>query len=93
MKRIIDEQYERTTKLMTEKRAELDTIAEALLEFETIEGKHVREIMEHGSIQSPVISSLPPEPEAEETKPENKEDKPEPESDMGGAGSPAPSPA
>ena len=93
VKRIIDDQYERTTKIMTEHRANLDTIAEALLEFETIEGKHVREVMEHGSIQSTVISSIPEIPEEEETKPEKEEGDKKPESDLGGAGNPAPSPA
>jgi cell division protease FtsH len=93
VKKIIDDQYERTTNLMTEHRAALDSIAEALMEYETIEGKHVREIVEHGSLQTTVISSLPPEPEKEEAQSEEKEDKPEPESDIGGAGNPAPSPA
>ena len=78
---------------MTKHRANLDTIAEALLEFETIEGKHVREVMEHGSIQSTVISSIPEIPEEEETKPEKEEGDKKPESDLGGAGNPAPSPA
>ncbi len=52
--RIIDEQYERATAIMKEKREALDRIAEALREHETIEGKHVHEIVEHGEIQSPV---------------------------------------
>lgn len=94
VKKIINEQYERTTKIMTEKRAALDTIAEALLEYETIEGKHVREIIEHGEIQTPVITSLPVPEESDEPKSEKGKGKPKPESeDLGGAGSPAPSPA
>jgi len=94
VKKIISEQYERATNLMTEHRAALDGIAEALLEYETIEGKHVLEIIEHGEIKSEVISSLPPEnPPADETKKGEGKGKTEPESDIGNAGSPAPSPA
>ncbi len=51
---IIDEQYERATGIMKEKRDVLDKIAEALIEHETIDGKHVHEILEHGAIQSTV---------------------------------------
>ena len=94
VKKIINEQYERTTEILTEKKAELIAIAEALIEHETIEGKHVMEILEHGEIKSEVISSLPPEPaEADEPKADGEKGKKEPESDIGGAGSPAPSPA
>ncbi len=94
VKKIIKEQYQRATDLMTEHRAALDGIAEALLEYETIEGKHVMEIIEHGEIRSPVTSSLPEEePKAEEPRKEGGKDKEEPEADLGNAGSPAPSPA
>ena len=93
MKRIISEQYERATKLMTEKRAALDSIAEALLEFETIEGKHVMEIIEHGEIRSEVISSLPEVPADDEPASEKGDGKQEPEAGIGGTPNPAPSPA
>ncbi|MEY3775240.1 MAG: hypothetical protein RLZZ129_2020, partial [Verrucomicrobiota bacterium] len=65
--RIIDEQYQRATAIITEKRAALDRIAAALLEYETIEGKHVNEILEFGEIRSVVVKQpppLPPEPAA-----------------------------
>ncbi|MBW8782088.1 MAG: ATP-dependent zinc metalloprotease FtsH [Verrucomicrobia bacterium] len=58
--RIINEQYARATEIITGRRPALDKIAEALLEHETIEGKHVMEILEHGAIRSPVIRELPP---------------------------------
>jgi cell division protease FtsH len=58
--RIINEQYARATEIITSRRPALDKIAEALLEHETIEGKHVMEILEHGAIRSPVIRELPP---------------------------------
>jgi cell division protease FtsH len=53
--RIITEQYERAKAIITERRAALDKIAEALLEHETIEGRHVLEILQFGEIRSPVI--------------------------------------
>jgi cell division protease FtsH len=61
VRRIVDEQYVRATALLTEHRAALNAVAEALLQHETIEGKHVEEILKHGSIQSPVLhTTLPP---------------------------------
>lgn len=89
--RIIDEQYQRATEILTEKRAALDKIAEALIEYETIEGKHVNEIIEFGEIRSPVITVPPPLKPSETEKEESaKEKKTESE---GLDGSPSPSPA
>ncbi len=73
--RIIDEQYKRATVIITEKRLALDQIASALLEYETIEGKHVAEILEFGEIRSPVIKQpppLPPEDDPADKKSANK---------------------
>jgi len=60
VRKIVDEQYARATALMKEHRAALDGIAEALLQYETIEGKHVMEIIKEGHIVSPVVHTLPP---------------------------------
>jgi cell division protease FtsH len=38
----------------------LEAIAKALLEYETLEGSHIREIMDHGSIQNPPVSTHKP---------------------------------
>ncbi len=59
IQKVIDQEYQRAHSIVTEKRAALDKIAEALLEYETIEGKHVMEILEHGEIRSPVYRELP----------------------------------
>ncbi|MEN9633339.1 MAG: hypothetical protein RL077_1743 [Verrucomicrobiota bacterium] len=56
--RIIDEQYKRATQIISERRAALDKMAEALLEHETIDGKHVLEILQFGEIRSPIAPSL-----------------------------------
>ena len=94
IKAIIDGEYKRATQLLTEHRAALDMIAEALLEHETIEGKHVMEIIEHGEIRSPVITTLPPPEPVKGTAPATKPPaKSEPEEGLDGAPSPAPSPA
>ncbi len=57
--RIVGEQYARATEILTVRRPALDKIAEALLEHETIEGKHVMEILQHGEMRSPVIREIP----------------------------------
>ena len=92
--KLIDEQYRRAEQIIIEKRSALVKIAEALLEHETIEGKHVMEILEFGEIRSPVHLEAPPAPtgDAKLKSPDKKSaEKPAPEGDLGGA--PAPSPA
>lgn len=60
VREIVDEQYRRATDILTEKRPALDKVAEALLQYETIEGKHVAEILEFGELRSPVtLQQLP----------------------------------
>ena len=88
VQRIIDEQYQRARQIITERRTVLDKIAAALLEHETIEGRHVMELLEHGEIRSPVIGVKPPLLAA----PAKPAERPAAES-AGSAGAPAPSPA
>ncbi|MEC8329582.1 MAG: cell division protein FtsH, partial [Verrucomicrobiota bacterium] len=52
---IVEEQYHRSLDILNKHRKELDICAEALLEHETIDGKHVLEILEFGEMRSPVI--------------------------------------
>ena len=68
--RIIDEQYRRSIDILNEQREKLDICAEVLLEHETIEGKHLHEIIEYGEIRSPIIKRPPPEPAPEENEEE-----------------------
>ena len=65
----VQTQYERAEKILKEKREALDKISKALLQYETIEGKHVHEILEHGEIQSPVTVTLPPPSVADKKSP------------------------
>jgi len=56
---IITEQYARATAIIKEHREVLDKIAEALIEYETIEGKHVMELLQFGEIRSAVLVAPP----------------------------------
>jgi cell division protease FtsH len=75
--RIIGEQYERAKSILYERRAAVEKIAAALIEFETLEGKHVLEILEHGEIRSPILKPIPPEAPGNDKvkKPRDKETK------------------
>ena len=51
---IIVEQYARAEKIISEHAEAHKKIAEALLEYETLDGVHVREILEFGEIRTPI---------------------------------------
>jgi cell division protease FtsH len=90
IQRIINEQYERAKQIIIERREALDKIAAALLEYETIEGKHVLEILQFGEIRSPVLPSAPPKLE---DKPAAKKSTAQPTAEPLAPGSHAPAPA
>ena len=71
IKNVIDDQYDRSKGILNDKIDALHATAEALLEYETIEGKHVHEILEHGKIISEVIKVVEKQ-EKEEEKAEEK---------------------
>jgi cell division protease FtsH len=87
--RIIAEQYERAKVIIIEKRPALDKIAEALLQYETIEGKHVLEILQFGEIRTPVIVAPPPKVEDKTPGRKSPEKTPAAEHIAGGAAAPA----
>lgn len=60
VKRIIDEAYNTAKQLLTENRAKLELIAKSLLEYETLDGQQVEEIVRTGLFTPP-----PPKPEVE----------------------------
>ncbi|MEN9020780.1 MAG: hypothetical protein ABF370_09755, partial [Verrucomicrobiales bacterium] len=74
IKRLIDEAYETAMRILTEKRDALEAVAQALLEYETLDGHHIEEIVKHGHMTDPPTNPQPPElpPKVEE------EDKPKP---------------
>jgi len=87
--RIVNEQYARATEVITARRPALDKIAEALLEHETIEGKHVMEILQFGELRSPVVRDIPPLPKSSD---KNSAKKPADKEATGPLGGTSPSP-
>ena len=47
--------------MLTEQRDKLELIAEALLEFETLDGSQIIDLIEHGEMKNPPRSPKPPE--------------------------------
>ncbi len=88
--RIVNEQYARATEILVARRPALDKVAEALLEHETIEGKHVMEILQHGEMRSPVVRDIPPLPKTGEKTSAKKAAEPPVAGTLGGT---APAPA
>ena len=70
IRRIIDEQYKRAVQITEKRRDELECIAQALLEYETIEGKHVHEVLKYGEIRSAVVGNARPVPVEEQPEAE-----------------------
>ncbi len=91
--RVVMEQHDRAFEIVKEKRDALEAIAEALLEHETIEGKHIHEIIDHGSLRSPVTSTVQTiakeEPDADKEKSKSRK----PGEEMGPGTEPAGAPA
>ena len=92
IREIVRGQFERAKKVIGEHREALTKISETLLEYETIEGVHVKEILEHGEIRSPVESNTlihrkKSQPKANEEKAAEKKEEPEigPSADAAGA--------
>lgn len=91
--RIIEEQYKRATQIITEHRTALDKIAEALLEHETIDGKHVLEILQFGEIRSPIVQSVPVQPDNNKPSGKKAPEKPATPDALPDGPTPAPTPA
>lgn len=75
IKLIIETQYKRGEDIIKEHKSALEAIANALLEHETIEGLHVKEILETGAIKTPINppSSGPKADKNADNKDEKKE--------------------
>ena len=50
IRRIVDDSYERAKTCLSENSAELETLAQALLEFETLSGDEIKILLEGGTI-------------------------------------------
>jgi cell division protease FtsH len=67
IKRFIDEAYETAERILTEGRDKVELIAKALLEYETLDASHLRDIIEFGEMKDPPSAPKPP-PVPEEFK-------------------------
>jgi cell division protease FtsH len=63
VRKLVDDAYARAKEILTAHRDKLEIIAKALLEYETLDGSQIREIIEHGRMLNP-----PPGPPSAEPK-------------------------
>jgi cell division protease FtsH len=81
IKRFIDDAYDIATRVLTEGRDKVELIAKALLEFETLDAAHLKDIIEFGEMRNPPSAPKPPPvPDELKKKPASKpaeEDRPE----------------
>ncbi len=61
IKRFIDEAYDRAKEMLTENKEKLELVAKALIEYETLDGDQIRELMSSGEMKNPPRSPEPPE--------------------------------
>lgn len=64
VKRLIDTAYDRARTILKRNRRLLDVLTEALLEHETLDADHVRQIMNFGELRTPPEPPRPPTPPA-----------------------------
>jgi cell division protease FtsH len=67
VRRLVDEAYQRAKDLIMANRDKIEAIAKALLEYETLDGSHVKDIIETGEMKNP--PSITPKPPKSEPPP------------------------
>ena len=92
VKRIIDQAYQRAKDILEANRANVEKIAKALLEYETLDASHIQEIIDFGEIRNPPIMEVapPPLPPPPAGSPSELPESIKPELPPGGLGAPAP---
>jgi len=75
IRRIVEQGYDRAKHLLSEHRGELETLAQALLEYETLSGDEIKTLLAGGSIDRG-SSSKPTIPAAGSSIPKSKRPKP-----------------
>ena len=60
IKRFIDGAYAIATRILNEGRDKVELIAKALLEFETLDASHLKDIIDHGEMRNPPSAPKPP---------------------------------
>ena len=61
IKNLTDWAYAEAKRMILEKKEALESIAQALLEYETLEASHIMDIIEHGEMRDPPSMKGPPE--------------------------------
>ncbi len=94
IKKFIDEAFEQATQMLTDNKDVVEKIALALLEYETLDSKHLKDIIEFGEMKNPPnVPKPPPIPDELAKKPPGKkaeEDYPEDDGPLPGVvGAPA----
>ncbi len=94
VKRLIDEAYAKARAILLQHKDKLDAIAAALLEYETLDGEHIKEIMQHGRMLNPPppptkAPTPPPLPKNTDSRPVSNDDAEEDGLPGGLAGVPA----
>ncbi|MFL6584816.1 MAG: ATP-dependent zinc metalloprotease FtsH [Chthoniobacterales bacterium] len=70
VRNLIDNAYARAKELLTAQRDKLEAVAKALLEYETLDGAQIRDILEHGRMLNPPPGpTSPPKQEMPPEKP------------------------
>ncbi len=71
VKKLIDNAYGKAKELIVKHRDKLNAIALGLLEYETLDANHIKEIMEFGELRNPPSSPTPPDlPQEPASRPE-----------------------
>ncbi len=60
IKRLIDEAYAKATDMLQANREMLEIVSKALLEYETLDAKHIKDLMEKGEMSDPPKNVDPP---------------------------------
>ena len=94
IKKFIDNAFNEATRVLTDNRDVVEKIALALLEFETLDASHLRDIIDHGEMRNPPSAPKPPPvPDSMSKKPAPKKaenERPEDDGPIPGAvGAPA----
>jgi cell division protease FtsH len=62
VRKLVDDAYERAKKTILENRDKIEVIANALLEYETLDAAQIREILQHGRLINPPRKEKAPPP-------------------------------
>jgi cell division protease FtsH len=68
IRRIVVQQYERATRILTEHRAELEAVSGALLEYETIDGEDIDRLLRGEKLERPLPTLRKPRETEEEAR-------------------------